>query len=59
MLSQKAIDYLKENWYSFEQIEWIKKWLEESENWDILSKSEMKDFIKSNLFSKYKTECLK
>jgi len=59
MLSQKAIKYFKKNWYNFEEIEWIERWLKESENWDILSKNEMKKFIKTNLFSKYRTECLK
>ncbi len=53
MLSKQTITYFKENWYSFEQIEWIKLWLEQSEKWDIISHNDMKKFIKNELFSKY------
>jgi len=55
MLSKQAIEYFKKNWYSFEQIEWIKKGLIEAKNWEVVSKDEMDNFIKSDLFSKYTT----
>jgi len=53
MLSQEAIKYLKENNYSFEEIEWIKLGLENSSKWEVISKQEMQDFVKVELFSKY------
>ena len=53
MLSNKALKYLKDNDYTFEEIEWIKKWIEESKKWQTISKAEMKEFISNDLFSKY------
>lgn len=43
MLSQETINNLKQNWYSFEEIEWIKIGLNEYENWEIISKDEMEN----------------
>lgn len=53
MLSQETINKLKANWYTFEQIEWIKLWLEESNAWKVITKEEMEKFVKTELFSKY------
>lgn len=55
MLSQKAINYFQENWYSFEEIEGIKEWLLQSKNWETISHAEMKKFVSNELFSKYKS----
>jgi len=46
MLSQEAIKYLKENNYSFEEIEWIKLGLENYSKWEVISRQEMQDFVK-------------
>ena len=55
MLTQKAINYFQENWYSFEEIEGIKLGLEQAENWERISHDEMKKFVSNELFAKYKT----
>ena len=55
MLSQKAISYFQKNWYSFEEIEGIKLWLEQAEKWETISHAEMKDFVSNELFAKYKS----
>lgn len=55
MISQEAINYLKKNGYSYEEIEWIKLWLEQYEKGKTISKDEMENFIKNELFSKYST----
>ena len=55
MLSQETINNLKQNWYSFEEIEWIKIGLSEYENWETISKEEMEEFVKKELFAKYMT----
>ena len=53
MISQETVNNLKQNWYTFEQIEWIKLWITEYENWETISKDEMEEFVKKELFSKY------
>ncbi len=55
MVGNKAIKYLKKNDYTFEEIEWIKLWLEQSNQWKVISKKEMNSYIKKELFSKYTT----
>jgi hypothetical protein len=54
MLSKKAIKYFKKNGYNFEEIEGIKKWMNESVKWETISNNEMKSFVWDELFSKYK-----
>jgi hypothetical protein len=53
MLSKKALTYLQKNNYSFEEIQWIKLWLEQAKRWETISQKEMLDFINTELFSKY------
>jgi hypothetical protein len=55
MLSKKTVEELKKNWYSFEEIEWIKLWLKQSDSWLTISKEEINTFVKNDLFSKYTT----
>ena len=52
ILKDKASKYLKDNGYTFEEIEWIKKWIEEFNKWETISKAEMKEFISNEIFSK-------
>lgn len=48
------IEALKKAWYSFEEIEWIKLWLEQANNLEVISKKEMNNFIKNKLLSDFK-----
>lgn len=54
MISKETIENLKNNWYSFEEIEWIKLWLKEANSWETLTMEEIEIFVKNDLFSKYK-----
>ena len=56
MLSKKATEYFVNNNYSFEEIEWIKLWIKQAKNWEVVSKQEMNNFIKIKLFSKFKVD---
>ncbi len=47
------VDKFKKTWFSYEEIESIKKWIEDVENGRTVSESQMKKFIKKELFSKY------
>jgi predicted transcriptional regulator len=48
------VEAFKKEWFSFEEIEWIKEWLEDIKNGRVISHSEIKEFVSNELFSKYK-----
>lgn len=56
MISLETINSLKSNWYSFEEIEWIKLGLKQSSEWKTISLEKMNNFVKNDLFSKYTSE---
>ena len=53
MLSSKMVDDLKQQGYSFEEIQRITKGLQEIDSGKVLSKKQVKHFIDTKLFSKY------
>lgn len=54
MLSKKALEYFKNNNYSFEQINRISESMESIEKWVFISENQMNSFVKNDLFSNYK-----
>jgi len=46
------IEALKKAWLSFEEIEWIRRWLKDLENGDIYEENEFYSNLEKRLFSK-------
>ncbi|MDP2090885.1 MAG: hypothetical protein Q8K30_04785 [Candidatus Gracilibacteria bacterium] len=53
MINNDTHAYLKDNGYTFEEIEGIKNGINESINGKVISKNKMNQFVKKELFSKY------
>jgi hypothetical protein len=46
------IEACKKAWLSFEDIEWIKRWLKDLENWNIYEENDFYANLEKRLFSK-------
>ena len=55
IMNEINIEAFKKEWFSFEEIEWIKEWINDIENGRVISHAEMKKFVSNELFAKYKT----
>ncbi len=53
-MSKIDVDRLKKEWFSFEEIDSILKWIEDIENGDVFTEEEFYNEINSKIFSKYK-----
>lgn len=49
MLTKLEIEELKNDWLSFEEIESIKQWLQDIEEWNVYSEEEFNELIKSDI----------
>ncbi len=49
------VEAFKKAWFSFEEIEWIKRWLDDLEKWDIYEEAEFYSNLEKRIFSKKKS----
>jgi hypothetical protein len=54
-MEQIDIEVFKNEWFSFEEIESIKRWINDIENWKTISFEEVKLLSRKKLFSNSKT----
>lgn len=54
MLTEEEIIILKEKWYTFEEIESIKRWVKSMEEWKTISEKEFWDNVYSKINAKMK-----
>jgi len=61
MLTKEEIILLKKDWYTFEQIESIKKWFQDLKKWNIISEDNFWSLVKwdINNFIINKEKCIK
>ena len=54
---EKEIDVeaFKKAWLSYDEIEWIKRWLKNLEDWNIYEETEFYSNLEKRIFSKRKT----
>ncbi len=49
------VEAFKNAWLNFEDIEWIKRWLNDLENWNIYEENEFYSNLEKKIFSKKKS----
>jgi hypothetical protein len=60
MLTNEQIDEMKKAWYTFEEIDSVKKSLEAVDRWEVLSEEEFWIWVRTKINLKMKEkECIK
>jgi len=60
MLTNEQIDEMKKAWYTFEEIDSVKKSLEAVDSWEVLSEEEFWIWVRTKINLKMKEkECIK
>ena len=55
MTKEIDVEAFRKAWCTYDEIEWIKRWLQDLENWNIYEETEFYSNLEKRIFSKRKT----